>query len=527
MLPEALQYVQNLLKNTPLRLANNVRDRKNRALPLRAMYFHLLEMFQNPSSDLERWILLYGLRGVGKTTLLSQLFCRSFNEALLQGRAIYVPVDELVSKNYNIDHLLQVYEHIRGESFESLQQPLYLLFDEVQYDPQWGLTLKSFYDKNKNIFIYATGSSSIDLQTNPDIARRCTMKLLCPLSFSEYHHLKPQVLQLPATPLTSSVEDNLKPQNRFHVLAYNFQNLFVSILCTSQTSQQAFDRFVSAQTLVNQCWGFIDRLSIATYYQQGGLPHLLELSNPNATTAHIQQLVDKIIFYDLKTSYAFDINTLHMAKKLLLILAASTSEVSLQKMSQITGLNKNTLARLLDAFVQTELLTRIEAYGGAAMRSKKTPKYLFASPSLRASLLGAHGKESGFYTTQGAYLEDLVGLWFKRNQPQAHSTYIYKPKQFKLWAQQHAPNLQVRDGQTPKIDMAYDSQHGGADFILKIGSSHQIVIEMGRGNKTARQAAQSLQKTNSHYALVICDTPLKHEASKKIIYLPTDFFLVA
>ena len=100
----------------------------------------------------------------------------------------------------------------------------------------------------------------------------------------------------------------------------------------------------------------------------------------------LKSLIDKIIFYDLKACYAFDINTLHAAKKLLLLLAESASEVSLQKIIQATGLNKNTTARLLDAFVQTELLTRVEAYGCAAARSKRTPKYLFASPSLRSSL---------------------------------------------------------------------------------------------------------------------------------------------
>ncbi|RLF85063.1 ATP-binding protein, partial [Thermococci archaeon] len=93
-------------------------------------------------------VLLPGLRGTGKTTLLAQLY---FYTHSMTSEMIYLPVDELRLLGFTliegVERYLEIFRPERSV----------LLLDEVQYDEKWPLTLKVLNDR-KQFLIIATGS---------------------------------------------------------------------------------------------------------------------------------------------------------------------------------------------------------------------------------------------------------------------------------------------------------------------------------------------------------------------------------
>ena len=187
-----LNYVQGQIAQAPHRLKGHITDPAGKVYPQRHIYKKLerhLDDFLSGKTE-QRWIIVPGLRGVGKTTVLSQLFLK-LQPRFDALRTLYVSLDEATGLlNSNLVEILEAYESILGESFERAKKPIFLFIDEVQYDPKWGLALKSLYDRTKQVFIFCTGSSAVSLQTNPDVYRRVVVEKLYPLSFPEYQMLR-------------------------------------------------------------------------------------------------------------------------------------------------------------------------------------------------------------------------------------------------------------------------------------------------------------------------------------------------
>ncbi|AEC52027.1 hypothetical protein PNA2_1111 [Pyrococcus sp. NA2] len=102
-------------------------------------------------------ILLPGLRGTGKTTLLGQLYLYILSKT---SDVIYLPVDELSLLGFNLYEAIERYTKL----FKP-ERPVILL-DEVHYDEKWDLTLKVLHDRMEFLTI-ATGSSAIKLRESP------------------------------------------------------------------------------------------------------------------------------------------------------------------------------------------------------------------------------------------------------------------------------------------------------------------------------------------------------------------------
>lgn len=159
-------------------------------LPERPLIVKLMEEIRGfLGSGENRVILLYGLRGVGKTTMLAQLYLKLIGEVSGE-RILYASVDEIKMLGYRLKDVFESYEHIIGERLEELREPTIFLLDEVHYDEEWDLALKVAYDRARNLMIVATGSSAIELKLSTDLARRAKRFHITPLTFTEYLLLK-------------------------------------------------------------------------------------------------------------------------------------------------------------------------------------------------------------------------------------------------------------------------------------------------------------------------------------------------
>lgn len=97
-------------------------------------------------------------------------------------------IDELKS-NYNvrIQDVFNVYlEYYHNTIPTALEEKIFLLIDETQYDKNWARFGKILYDKNPNIFMLFTGSSALELESNTDAIRRMKIERIYPMNFREY-----------------------------------------------------------------------------------------------------------------------------------------------------------------------------------------------------------------------------------------------------------------------------------------------------------------------------------------------------
>ena len=119
------------------------------------------------------------------------------------------------------------------------------------------------------------------------------------------------------------------------------------------------------------------------------------------------------------------------------------------------------------------------------------------SPAIRMSFFYFSGNEGTYATRQGKLLEDSIG---------AH---LYR--EFILRG----------DG-----IIRYDSAQGGADFILQIGNTKKIVIEVGLGNKDKRQVMGTMKKIEVAYGIVFSSSPLQVDLEAKIVSIPLDYYFL-
>lgn len=120
-----------------------------------------------------RAVLLYGARGIGKTTyLLSQIVDRPF---------LYLSADNPIVSSLSLYELLKA---VYARGYKGI------VIDEVHFANQWSVHLKAFYDAYPDFSIWASDSSNLVLsRAVSDLSRRFVQIRMPMLSFREYLYL--------------------------------------------------------------------------------------------------------------------------------------------------------------------------------------------------------------------------------------------------------------------------------------------------------------------------------------------------
>ena len=120
-------------------------------------------------------IVLPGLRGVGKTTLILQAYEYLLKEKNIPpNNVLYISFDDLNDLvECNIRQMVEIYlKNIFHANLRNLDEKVFIFVDESQIDKKWASSGKVIYDKSYNIFMIFTGSSALHLERNDDLARR-------------------------------------------------------------------------------------------------------------------------------------------------------------------------------------------------------------------------------------------------------------------------------------------------------------------------------------------------------------------
>ncbi|NJE30260.1 ATP-binding protein [Thermococcus sp. 18S1] len=365
-------------------------------------------------------VLLPGLRGTGKTTLLGQLYFHALSKT---ADVIYISADEARLLGFSLHEVIERYFDVFRP-----KRPV-LLLDEVQYDPDWDLTLKVLHDRRKALVI-ATGSSALKLKESPDLARRAVHVEVKPLSFIEYLHL---------------TGEDVGPVGLDTLFEFDVDRLERALSTGSRFAKTAED-----------------------YLTLGSLPLTLELEERTAYES-LFSLVERIVYRDLPEFRNFDSSTLDSALRLLTIIASPKGErFSYERLSKTLGISKSTVMELVRAFVASGLLIEISPVGGLSKKIRRSSKLKFSAPSLRASLL------SKFEVVELApLLEDAVALYLS-----GEGILEYEPGKggadFVLTRRGKRYVVEVGLGKASYTQVRRSMERTGADFGIVIGREFDV-----------------------------------------------------
>jgi len=474
---QIIAYIRNQLTLSGQRLKELTFDGQGNKLPYRDVYHTLknyIGEFVKGESE-PRWLALAGLRGVGKTTVLAQLFTDCEWES---NHKLYLSLDQTTNLGFSLTEILAAYEEFLGASLETLKNPILLLLDEVQYQENWAITVKTIYDRTNKVFILATGSSALSLQTNADVSRRMVLEKIYPLGFAEYAHARF------AKELPEGLPGRLK-----------------NALFFSDISEDVYKALQKETALVNAFWTGIERFEIDRYVKFGTLPFAIRIQNESTIYKQISQVMDAVIDKDVAKLNTFDKQTLPKLSQLLYALSGADI-VSVVKLADTTRLDPRTVTQVLDAFEKTEVLLRVLPYGAHYGQVKKPSKYLFTSSAYRAMYYNLVGSIEQYENYKGKLLEDVMGMYLMR---------LFGSK------------LGI-------TSLTYDSAELGADFILETKpQGGKIVIEAGMGKKKQRgfdQVVNTLSKVEGKYGLLVSQGNLALDKEANCVSVPLEYFLL-
>jgi len=483
------QFYTKWQANLPQRIEGYIYDENKRMLPTRFMFAKFKKVIEkflnNELSEIEKVVLMPGIRGIGKTTLLAQTyaiekFLKPKDRNLLENigkleERLYLDVSQLRSDQISLNEFFNFYEEIREFHFEKPQKKILILLDEVHFDENWGLFLKTIFDRTKghrDILVIATGSSALQIKMIPDLGRRTDIWEIFPMKLNEYLILKYGKYPLPG--LSDYLQDALFNSS-------NATEVFERLKIKSQEIRKFFVESVQPK-------------SETDFFESGSFPSAIRIENKQKAIEKIKSVIDGIIAKDIITLQKFKTQTIAKIGDLLYLLAQSDL-ISYSKLKEALKIERvETLESLIEVLVMSGVLVKVKTYGTTYGSTRKTPKLLFVTPSLRSAVL------NNIYLSgiEGKKLEDYFALIYLKDL-KSHSKYA--------------------------INLSYDLAEAGADFVLTLKDRSNIVIEVGFNKNEIEQVKNTMKKVKSRYGLVFGSSELEL-INDSIVKVPLRFLML-
>ena len=125
-----------------------------------------------------RFSIIVGQRGIGKTTAMIQHLLGRYGNDIYNRKALYIQADHFLVTRSSLYEIADEFYKLGGEL---------ICFDEIHKYPDWSLELKSIYDTFPNLKILASGSSALEItRGSHDLSRRAIVYRMYGMSFREY-----------------------------------------------------------------------------------------------------------------------------------------------------------------------------------------------------------------------------------------------------------------------------------------------------------------------------------------------------
>ena len=472
-----------------------------------------------------------GLRGVGKTTLLAQLYQ---HPALPNDKVkkFYLSLEKLSLMGASMNDLVEALQHLRRSEPDKL---FLICLDEVHFDPLWSVGCKVIFDQLPRSLLVCTGSSALSLRLNPDSARRATIMRVPPLSLAEFIAIR-QTRRGAGQPTgpESGLASKLR-QAMFNETGA-VRTYTEIIACSNQVEGYYRDLRDKSPWITNvDLQRFIDQTVSDYVNNYGSLPIGCQTEDEqldlqlNADPPGYDERLDKIRERILQTidesvvgdsfrllsgpsdnprlGFQLQASTISLLPKLVRTLA-NKGQISLAKIAKELGdTHQKTLSMMLRVLTLGEIIIEVAPRGSSLAKSSKTPKYLFAAPAIRRALVPLRhhrspqpGNEDASQL-RGRLLEDATAM---------HLTHIFDQLK-EAWV------------------MEYDSRKGGADFILSPdgGKKNSLVLEVGYRKNNSEQVRRTLKDGGRGGIVVSSGIEPRIDSDGNVAYIPLEYFLLA
>ena len=274
-----------------------------------------------------RLIILFGARGVGKTTMMLQYLKE--NVPLSEER-LYVSLDDLYFANHSIVELAEEFIQKGGK---------YLFLDEIQKYKNWSIEIKNLYDNFPDLYMVLSGSSSTEiLKSEADLSRRALYYRLNGLSFREFINFKAGI-DFQAFNLAELVENHKE-------ISYEISREIKPIKEFLEYTSYGYYPF------------FIEDRS--SYHQR------------------IKQIINTVIEVDIPSVYTIDFKAVQNIKKLLGIIAEIVPfKPNVKKLSEQIGISRESFTRYLKFLEKAEIVNLLYSQSkGISFLNKPEKIYL-------------------------------------------------------------------------------------------------------------------------------------------------------
>jgi len=420
------------------------------------------------------FIVMPGLRGVGKTTILFQLYDYLLNEKKINYKNIlYLTMDHFV-KNFNSDLLTLVDRFL--ESFHqtnqvSLDKKLFIFVDECHFDKSWGISGKIIHDNTDNIFLVCTGSSALEIEINTDIARRISKQSIYPNNFKDYLLLKHNI-------------------NTDYTFSKSLENMIY--YGEDEYIKKAIDLEKKIQERLFHLNNY-PTIEFNKFLKTYGFPSTLKFKSKDSYN-EINSIIDNVIEKDINSVKSFNSSTKDNINRIIIYLAlARPGSVSNQKIANYLSISPKLVHEILNVLEKTQIIFSLKPYGTGGIVVKKPWNYYFLSPSIKSAI----NYEMGRFNLDnrkclGALAENYV----------ASTLFKMSKTTFRF------------------MGLFYPLGKKTCDFLLRTKSEDIVPIEVGIGNKTKSQLVKAMNQYLSEYGVLISNRydTIKHH--NNIINIP-------
>lgn len=474
-------YIRNQVLNMPLKL-NSVLSYGDKIFNKRLDYEKIIKYVDDfiEGRNINRFLVLPGIRGVGKTTLLFQIYEYLQKEkAISPQNILYFSCDRLKKfGNVDIFDVVNFYLEIyHNEIPETLSQPVFLLIDEAQYDKDWAFNGKLIFDASQNIFMIFSGSSALKLSSNPDAARRLLNIPIHPLTYSQHLKLK-----------YGDFENDISD----HIIKLIFDG--------EMQGEGELER-----KILNVYSGFsgYELSEWRNFLQFGGFPYV-SYNDKDEISKKLIEMVDKVITTDIDNIECLNGNTRYLAFQILNFIAfQNPGPVSKGSLSNLFDTNMNLVTKVLEVLEKTQLIHHVDPFTSSVKRTTKPCEYFFATSSLKHNLALDMGP---------ALMEDETAYMGKLLETYVASSFL------------NLDSMNVASYKTYYDDSKKKSSDKNVDFIVQRGLERPIPIEVSFGEKGSGQIRRAIAKYKSPHGVIISNTTSNIVKEDNIIYLPPEMF---
>jgi len=343
----------------------------------RRLYFNLFYPLVK-QTDVKRAVVLMGPRRVGKTVLMHHTIEELLRSGYNHHSICYIGIDNPIYLNLSLEQLFKLAREATGNPDP---KNWFVFFDEIQYLKNWEVHLKVLVDSYPHTRFIVTGSAAAALRFKSleSGAGRFTEFMLPPLTFHEYIHLK------------------------------GFDHLIRPVSMKWIGKEYTFHSSINIKEINSH---FID------YINFGGYPEVIFSSHIQSNPGRYikSDIIDKVLLRDLPSLYGIqDVQELNSFFTTLAYY--SGNEVSLETLSQSSGVDKNLLKKYLDYLEAAFLIKVVHRIDDTARKFQRATFYkiYLTNPSLRSALFSpitATDESFGSMVETAIYAQWMHREWF-------------------------------------------------------------------------------------------------------------------